>query len=181
MSRRALKASARSAMVLAAGRTAVAVVTLLVVGSSAWAQSDAAETWQEVTAVPPATFRLDRLQRLDVSVGSALTYGIDPDTLSVDTDGVVRYVLVVKSSSGALNVLYEGIHCKKATLKTYARWDNSAAWNVSSHAAWRPLDFSGSTRHAMRMAREGVCDGPTPNGSAAQILRTLQTGRGDTR
>jgi hypothetical protein len=134
------------------------------------------ENWAEQVVPPPARFSVERLQPFEVSAGSSLRYGIDPDTLRVDPDGVVRYVLVARSDAGALNVLYEGIHCKAASVKTYARWDNQSAWNTSADPAWRPLAFSGPTRHAMRLARGGLCEGPTPNGTPAQMLRTLQAG-----
>lgn len=141
----------------------------------AMAQKPFAEAPQALTATPPS-FNVQRLQTFEASPGSALVYGIDPATLVVDNQGVVRYVLVARSASGALNVLYEGIRCQTAELITYARWDNRSAWNIDEAAEWRPLSSSGSTRHAMSLARAAVCDGPTPNGDASNILRTLKRG-----
>lgn len=145
------------------------------------AQTRGEETWRELETAPPAQFSIVGLLPIEGAGRSSLTYGIDPSTLTVDTDGVVRYVLVARSDSGALNVLFEGIHCKGAAMKTYARWDNASAWNTSPAAPWRPLSFSGPTWHAMQLARAGVCEGPTPNGSADRVIRTLRAGRGDLR
>ena len=149
---------------------------LLCLSGQAVAQGISADNWQESDTAPPASFSTKHLQFFEVSPGSTLVYGMDPDTLTVGADGVVRYVLVASSARGALNVLYEGIRCQTAEMKTYARWDNHSAWNTGTGSDWRPLSFSGSTRHAMRLARDGVCDGSTPNGSALNILQALQRG-----
>ncbi|MBU7573426.1 MAG: CNP1-like family protein [Hydrogenophaga sp.] len=141
-----------------------------------------APAWQEAAVKPPPTFSTDQLQAFDVSAGTALNYGIDPKTLSVGEDGVVRYVLVARSSSGALNVLYQGLRCQTAEVKTYGRWNNNASsWNVNAKEAWQELSFSGPTRPAMLLARAGICEGRTINGSAQKILHTLKHGRPETR
>lgn len=163
------------------GRPAIVASLALVLAAPVVAQTSSDENWQELATAPPAQFSLDQLQSIEMGAKSSLSYGLDPATLTVGADGVVRYVLVARSPSGALNVLFEGIRCKTAAVKTYARWDNVGAWNISADAAWRPLAFSGSTRHAMQLAREGICDGPTPNGTADRILRSLRTGRSDNR
>lgn len=139
------------------------------------------EPWKEAVAAPPASFSTDQLQTFDVAQGTSLTYGIDPNTLSVDADRVVRYVLVAKSSSGALNVLYQGIRCETAEVKTYGRWDNQTRWNTSTKDAWQELSFRGPSRPAMMLARSGVCDGRTINGTPQKILHTLKNGRPDVR
>lgn len=139
------------------------------------------EPWKEAVAPPPASFSTDQLQTFDVTQGTSLTYGIDPNTLSVDADRVVRYVLVAKSSSGALNVLYQGIRCETAEVKTYGRWDNQTRWNTSTKDTWQELSFRGPSRPAMMLARSGVCDGRTINGTPQKILHTLKNGRPDVR
>lgn len=133
----------------------------------------AEEDWSEAAVSPPATFQQERLIALDVSPASSLRYGLDPTSLSVGADGVVRYVLIARSNSGALNVLFEGIRCQTAEMKSYARWNPASAWNVSAAPAWRPLQFSGPTRHGMVLAKSGICDGDTTNGDAANIVKRL--------
>lgn len=143
----------------------------------ALAQSPSTDNWQENAVPPPAHFKTEGLHIFDVSVSSSLVYGIDPDTLMLGTDGVVRYVLVARSKSGATNVLFEGIRCKTAEMKTFARWNNQGSWISGAEGAWRPLNFSGPTNHAMHLARDGICEGKTPNGSARNMLQALQRGR----
>lgn len=151
----------------------------LLLAAPASAQNEEPAPWQESKVTPPASFSTEAVTPFVLDAKSAMSLGIDPKTLSIDPDGVVRYVLVAKSSQGALNVLYEGIRCDTAEVKVYARWDNTSSWNSSGKENWEPLAFRGATRRAMQMARGGVCDGRVPNGPPARILRTLQSGNTD--
>ncbi len=139
--------------------------------------ADEEAPWQEKATEAPRTFSVDKLQAFTVTQGSALTYGIDPETLTVGEDWVVRYVLVARSASGALNVLYEGIRCNSGEVKTYARWDNNrSAWHTPSNSEWKPMSFGGATRPAMILAKEGLCNGNAVNGNPRKMLATLKTG-----
>lgn len=133
--------------------------------------------WKESSSPAPERFSTDKLQLFTVSPRSSMVYGIDPDTLSIGTDGVVRYVMVARSTQGALNVLFEGIRCSTAEVKIYAQWDNRSAWSATREAEWRPLSALGIAHHSVRLARDGVCDGTTINGNHAQILRDLNRDR----
>lgn len=147
--------------------------------ASALNQPEEPPPWQEAQVTPPANFSTDAVTPFVLEAQSSMRLGIDPKTLTIDPDGVVRYVLVAKSSQGALNVLYEGIRCASAEVKVYARWDNVSSWNTSGKAEWEPLAFRGTARRAMLMARGGVCEGKVPNGTPARILRALQSGNTD--
>lgn len=137
--------------------------------------------WIESAVTPPEAFSIEVLQTVDVATNSALSYGIDPDSLRVGDDGVVRYVMVARSSSGALNVLYQGIRCATGQAKTYARLSDKRVWNISAEATWQALSFSGPTRPAMMLARQGVCDGRTVTGDPRKILSTLKSDRNQFR
>ena len=135
------------------------------------------KAWVEAAAAPPASFSTTSLLPFEVMKNSALTYGIDPKSLTVGEDGVVRYVMVARSDSGALNAMYQGIRCATAETKTYARWSGNNSWNTSPDAAWQTLDFRGPTRPAMMLARQGVCEGRTVTGNVQKILATLKSDR----
>ncbi|MCW5654640.1 CNP1-like family protein [Hydrogenophaga sp.] len=140
------------------------------------ATTDEEPAWQEALVEAPASFSTERLQTFKVSQGSSLVYGIDPETLSLGPDWVVRYVLVARSASGALNVFYDGIRCQTAEVKTYARWDNNrAAWRTTENAEWKALSYSGATRPAMVLALEGLCNGKSANGDTRKMLATLKS------
>lgn len=139
------------------------------------------KVWSEAAAAPPAAFSTEVLIPFEVMKASALTYGVDPNTLTVGQDGVVRYVMVARSNSGALNVLYQGIRCATAQTKTYSRLSDKGTWNTSPDAEWQALSFRGPTRPAMILARQGVCEGRTITGNAQKILAALKSDRVDIR
>ena len=77
--------------------------------------------WKEVDAPAPPEFDLKRLVAVDVPVGGELKFGVDPATITIGKDWVVRYVLVASSRSGNFNAMYEAIRCATGEYKTYAR------------------------------------------------------------
>ncbi len=140
--------------------------------------------WEEAQWAPPASFQLDKVRTFRLEQTTTMEFGIEPSTLQVGTDGVIRYVFVARSASGALNVLYEGVRCQTAETRIYARWDPASGWRQStgnSDANWQPLNFRGSTRRQMFMARAGLCDGPTPNNPPARMLDELVRGKPELR
>lgn len=137
------------------------------------------EAWREAEVRLPATVNLDRVVAFDLNRSSSLVFGIEADSLRIDADGVVRYAFVARSSSGAVNVLFEGIRCQTAEVKLYAHWDPGSGWTPVAASTWQPLSFRGATRRAMQMARGGVCAQSTPNTSPARILDALRNGTAD--
>ena len=143
----------------------------------------AAETdWKEDAPLAAPAFDPQRLLRFDVSASSEMRFGIDPATLTLGSDGVVRYVMVVTSPSGTLNASYDGVHCHRGEVRTYARWSPPSSareghWNMSEGAEWKSLFGNFATRPALALARAALCDGTALNGSAERMLRDLRQGR----
>lgn len=132
--------------------------------------------WKE-TEVPPApALDLKRLVLVEMSVQSQLKWGIDPATVKITSDGIVRYVVVAQSSSGVVNAMYEGIRCNKAEFRRYARHNPGSGWVKSTDSDWTPLRNTGSSRHPETLARGGMCDGAAPPSSVAEALRRLNAG-----
>ena len=131
--------------------------------------------WKELQAPPPPSFSTDKLVPIDMPPHLTLKFGIDPATLAVMPDGIVRYVMVASSPTGAMNAMYEGIRCATAEFKTYARYTSSGTWNTIANPPWRKLDDNASSKHARALALQGLCEGRTVMGNSAQgILRALK-------
>lgn len=128
--------------------------------------------WKEVEAPPPAPLRTDRLIRLELP-GSTLRFGVDPASVVLTSDGVVRYVVVATSDTGAVNAFYEGIRCSTGETRLYARHNPDKGWVPVKDAQWRSLQEARPSRHSLVIARTGACVGGAPNQSAAQIVRDL--------
>lgn len=123
---------------------------------------------------PPPPLKLEGLVPLEIP-GSALRFGIDPGSISVGSDKVVRYVVVARSTSGVVNAMYEGIRCQSGEFAVYARHSGSGGWSVLSEPSWRPLQDQRNSRHSLLIARSGACNGRGVNGSADQIVRDLSS------
>src|SRR5215207_2503732 len=94
--------------------------------------------WKEADAPAPPALRTVGLVRLDVPE-SALRFGVDPASVVLTSDGVVRYVVVATSDSGAVNGLYEGIRCSTAETRLYARHNPDSGWVPVKDGQWRSL------------------------------------------
>lgn len=118
--------------------------------------------WQELKEVkPPAFPKQENLREFYVSPVTTNSYFIDASTLSVGSDRIVRYVLVVVTSGGATNVSFEGINCENRRWKFYATGRNDGTW-VNSRATrveWRPIENKDIIRHHAALSRDLFCPG----------------------
>ncbi|MBX3611703.1 MAG: CNP1-like family protein [Hydrogenophaga sp.] len=160
-------------------RAALIGSLLATLGTSAFSQVDDPPPWEEAQVAPPA-WSLDGLSTFRLEGQGSMTFAIDPSTITFAPDGVVRYVFVARSSSGAVNALFEGVRCQTGEVKLYARWDTGASkWRTSGDQTWQPLEYRGPTRRAMQMAQAGVCDNKAPARNVAWLLESLKRGRTD--
>ena len=146
--------------------------------------------WREADVPAPPDFSSARLVPFEVSTASELRYGLVPDSLNVGPDGVVRFVWIAQSRTGAVNVVYEGIRCTTREMRTYARWTPRALPLPSpfTQAAgeWRPMAGTGTdwmalmgspqARPAWMLARAALCVGSSVNTNPQQMLRDLRQG-----
>jgi hypothetical protein len=131
--------------------------------------------WKEVEAPPPPAVRTQGLIPIEMPPGMALRFGVDPDSITVGADGVVRYVVVASSPSGALNAMYEGLRCNTAQVRVYARYNADSGWVPMRGSEWQPLQNRPNSRHSLTIARTGACVGQGPSGNASEIVRALRT------
>ena len=149
----------------------------LLAGAAAGALAQAVDTpeWKEQDAPPPPPLRTTGLIPLEVP-GSSLRFGVDPASVAVGKDGVVRYVVVAQSSTGAVNGIYEGVNCSGGSVRVYARHNPDSGWVSAGATLWTPLQETPNSRYSLQVARTGACMGHAPNGNAAQIVRDLKSG-----
>lgn len=127
--------------------------------------------WREAEVPPAPALNLQGLIPLEIA-GSALRFGIDPSSIAVGSDGIVRYVVVATSATGVVNAIYEGIRCGDGEFRIYARHNPAGGWMVLKDSKWRPVK---EQRHTQVIARSGACMGRTANRSVVQIVRDLRT------
>lgn len=151
---------------------AAAGLLLAAVASFAQMATPLDPDWREIDVPPPPPLRTERLIPLELP-GTALQFGVDPASISVGKDGIVRYVVVARSSSGVINANYEGIHCQMANVKVYARHNADSGWVSARDPQWVPIHSTPNSRHSLLIARAGACMGHGPNVSADRIARDL--------
>jgi hypothetical protein len=77
--------------------------------------------WQEEAGEIPPLPKASAMQELPIDgLGDDFVVLLDPKSLSVGQDQVVRYWLMLRSRLGAVNLHYEGINCSTAQYKAYA-------------------------------------------------------------
>ncbi len=156
--------------------TAAIIISCLFMTNGAFAQlTDLDADWKELQVPPPATFRTDNLVPIEMPRYVSVKIGIDPDSLTVSQDGIVRYVVVALSEGGNINAAFEGIWCRAGEVKTYARAGNDRKWDAVADPQWKRLTDSQPSMHALALARQGVCDGRSASGHSPQsIIRQLK-------
>ncbi len=154
---------------------ACATLALAAVGAAGQTLLPADPDWRELDAPPPPALKTERLIAIDMPL-SLLRFGVDPASVSLSSDGIVRYVVVAASSSGAINASYEGVRCATGQFKVYARHNPDSGW-VRAQGEWRSLqDPALASRHSLEIARNGACMGRGTAPTAAQIVRDLRGG-----
>lgn len=136
-----------------------------------------AEKWVEEAAEPPAFPQDASLREFYVSELTTNKFYIDASTLSVGKDGVVRYVLVVRTSGGATNITFEGIRCSSRELRIYASGRRDGTWAKARLSDWRPIENKPANRHHAELSRNLFCPNGTPMRSAEEGREALRLGK----
>lgn len=129
-----------------------------------------APKWTEEEAVLPEFPKPENLLPFYVSEMTAHRFMIDGSTLQVGKDRVVRYVLVVQTSGGAVNISFEGIRCDTREFRLYASGHREGRWTKARLSEWRPIENKPVNRHHAALSRDLFC----PNGLA---INTAEEGR----
>lgn len=141
----------------------IAGICMALAATATWSQTPVeVPEWAEENTPPPPAYSKDRLIPVEMPSYVTLQVGVDPETLSVGTtDGVLRYVVVMRNASGSTNAAYEGILCAKGDVKTYARAGSDGKWIAVQNPQWKPMTDNLPSRHAYAIAKQGGCDGRT--------------------
>jgi hypothetical protein len=132
-----------------------------------------ADEWKEAEVPPPPAFDEKRLLLLEMPPYLSLKYGVDPATIAVTGDGVVRYVIVASNKAGgATNAFYEGVRCASEEVKQYARY-NQGAWHNVANPEWKRIDDRNS-RYAKELSAQALCRGHAPRASVGEMVQQIK-------
>ncbi len=135
-------------------------------------------TENKIDTLPPLPQAGAKLLPLDVSNNSPLKFAVDPASLTVGTDGVVRYTIVITSPSGARNVNYEGIRCDTYETRIYASLNaDHDGWDQTVANDWSRIENGTLNAYQARLYQDYFCANKMPVAKAPAIVENLRFGR----
>ena len=111
-----------------------------------------------------------------VSTTTTNKFMIDGESLTLDTDDLIRYTLVISSPSGALNTSYEGIRCATAERRLYATGRSDQTWAKVNTDKWIRIHENSLNRHHAALYKDYFCPVGVPILDPEDIRRALRRG-----
>ncbi len=133
--------------------------------------------WEEIAATLPAYPKNENLVPFEVSSATSNTYMIDTASLSVGTDGVVRYTIVIESPRGARTVNYEGMRCDPAEYKIYGFGHEDGKWTENKRAAWQQFKQRSLLSYHKALFEDHFCPDYIRIKDAKEGIRNLRQGK----
>lgn len=116
--------------------------------------------WSESDGIKyPGVPREADLVRLDPQLfNGRYEYFIDPTSVSMGADEVLRFAVVLESKAGVRNIFYEGIRCATYEFKTYAYASQGGQFKPLGSASWKKLKHTRDYDYHRLLAELYVCD-----------------------
>ena len=133
------------------------------------------KSWSELQAQLPPYPKSEELLQFDAGSATPHRFFIDPASLSIGEDQVVRYTIVVRTAGGATNVSFEGMRCETREQKTYAiGHGGDHTWSRARNPQWRRIEYHEVNRQYGVLYRDILCRGKMPAPSVQQIVNVLK-------
>ena len=134
-----------------------------------------ARPWKEQQTELPAYPEKAHLLETNISTGGqSYALFIDPRSVQAGDDSVVRYTVVMISSSGIWNVSNEGLHCGEQKYRRYA-YGYEGEWREPGDSTWVPLVGYGVNQYRRLFYNEYMCNQAAPYSSARQIIEKFRS------
>jgi len=137
---------------------------------------DNEKPWVEIEAHLPPYPKAENLLPFYVSAATDNNFFVDAASISVGTDDVVRYTLVVKSAAGAENVSYEGIRCGTRDFKLYAFGRSDGTWAKARTAKWQDIRYKDRNRQQHVLYDDFFCPNKIMVTSPEAAVKALKNG-----
>jgi hypothetical protein len=124
----------------------------------------------------PAAPKADALIAFDPRRPTTMKFLVDPASVSVGADGIVRYTLVARGDGAAMNVSYEGIRCKTRERKTYAYGRADGTWYQPKDPQWVTIGGSPTTGPSFALYEDFFCPARVIVSTAVEAVEGLRLG-----
>jgi hypothetical protein len=98
-----------------------------------------------------------------------LRFFVDPASLTVGTDGIVRFTVVARGDGATSNVSYEAIRCKTRERKVFAYGRADGSWYPARDPQWTKIGGLSSDGHRFVLYEDYFCP-------SRQIIATAREG-----
>ncbi len=146
--------------------------------SDPWPSLFEDKPFKEGETALPALPRDEDLIPFSVNDSANFRFAVDPKSISVGGDNVVRYTVVITSDGGGRNVSYEGMRCDAFERRIYATLPKGApAWvpNMGEDRdLWQRMQTRARNPYAATLAKDYFCDGRTVAGKPEKLIRDLK-------
>jgi len=132
--------------------------------------------WTESGIELPAYPEEANLLRAYITGQATFKFYVDSKSISIGDDGVVRYALLARSTSGADNVSYEGMRCAKTEYKVYALGSPDRTWTLVRNAEWKPVKDPGINKYHYDLHRFYFCPYKIVPRSASDVITAIKDG-----
>jgi len=132
--------------------------------------------WKESALALPVYPQASNLMEFYVGPTEHNRFLVDGSTISVGGDGVIRYVVVIKTSGGASNVSFEGIRCTTHEFKVYALGGPDWQWTKIAAPKWQVIENKLINQYRAILNRDLLCPGGKAIGNSAEGRSALQRG-----
>jgi len=134
-----------------------------------------AKPWKEQQDELPAYPEKGNLLDVNISTGGqAYKVYIDTHSVRPGEDFVVRYTVVMISSSGVWNVSNEGLHCGERTYRRYA-YGYEGEWRELEGSPWKPVSGLGVNQYRRLFYNDYMCNQSEPYPDAREIIRKFRS------
>lgn len=132
--------------------------------------------WVEIEPDFPPAPEAGRLIAIAVGTLTENRFEVDEASVTVGSDGVIRFTLVVTSPGGARNVSYEGMRCETAERRLYALGRKDGSWAKARNAQWVKIAENSLNRHHAALYRDYFCASGGSVSTTAEARRILPKG-----
>lgn len=140
------------------------------------AYDNPSKQWQELDVPLPAYPREQQLAEFRISGATSFSLFADIESVRVDEDGIVRYTLVARSSTGFDNVSFEGIRCDTREFKIYAIGSPDGTWSARQNAQWRRIERKGANDIHHSLYHYYLCPHGGPHLNTGDAVAALKHG-----
>ena len=103
--------------------------------------------WSEIETQLPAFPEKENLIPFTVGAIRDTGFFVDGNSISVGSDRVLRYTLVIVGAGGAQNISYEGMRCETAERRSYAFGRSDKSWSMARNSRWIRVNGTSNNVH----------------------------------